>query len=74
VAPPEVESKAVPQRESHLAEQNALLSAAMAAEHAGDDATALGKLDQLIQRFPGGPLLESARAERQRILSAQPQR
>jgi hypothetical protein len=71
VAPPAVAATTAPQRESHLAEQNNLLSAAMAAEHAGDHATAIGKLDQLIQRFPAGPLLESARAEKQRILSAQ---
>lgn len=72
--PPAVEATPAAVRESHLAEQNGLLSAAMAAEHGGDHATALDKLDQLIRRFPAGPLLESARAERQRILSAQPQR
>jgi ferric-dicitrate binding protein FerR (iron transport regulator) len=61
-------------RESHLAEQNGLFSSAIASEHQGDHATALRKLDDLIQRFPAGPLAESARAERQRILSAQPPR
>ena len=54
---------------SRLAEQNDLLSAAMAAERQGQHAAALHKLDELISRFPGGPLSESARGERQRILS-----
>jgi hypothetical protein len=52
---------------SHLAEQNDLFSAAMAAERRGNSTTALRKLDELIARYPGGPLSESARAERQRI-------
>ena len=55
---------------SHLAEQNDLFSAAMAAERQGQHDVALSKLDTLIRRYPGGPLSESARAERQRILSA----
>ena len=55
---------------SSLAEQNDLLSAAMAAERQGQHDLALRKLDDLIARYPGGPLSESARAERQRILSA----
>jgi hypothetical protein len=59
---------------SHLAEQNNLFSAAMAAEHRGDHATAIGKLDELIRRFPSGPLVESARAERKRIVAVQPMR
>jgi ferric-dicitrate binding protein FerR (iron transport regulator) len=54
---------------SRLAEQNDLFSAAMAAERQGQHAAALRKLDELIARFPGGPLSESARGERQRILS-----
>ncbi len=66
------EAPAPVRRESSLAEQNNLFTAAMAAEHQGDHATALGKLDQLIERFPTGPLLQSARAERERILSALP--
>jgi ferric-dicitrate binding protein FerR (iron transport regulator) len=54
---------------SRLAEQNDLFSAAMAAERQGQHAAALRKLDELIARFPSGPLSESARGERQRILS-----
>lgn len=74
-APPASSLAPVPVvRQSHLAEQNNLLSTAMAAEHRGDHATALANLQQLIERFPTGPLVESARAERQRILSAQPTR
>jgi outer membrane protein assembly factor BamD (BamD/ComL family) len=57
-----------------LAEQNDLFSSAIASEHRGDHATAIRKLDELIQRFPSGPLLESARVERQRILSVQSSR
>jgi TolA-binding protein len=53
-----------------LAEQNDLFSAAMAAERQGQHELALRKLDELVERYPGGPLSESARAQRQRILSA----
>jgi hypothetical protein len=56
---------------SSLAKQNNLFSEAMAAERKGDHKAALLKLDALIGRFPNGPLLESARTERQRILSVQ---
>jgi ferric-dicitrate binding protein FerR (iron transport regulator) len=55
---------------SRLAEQNDLFSAAMAAERQGQHDLALRKLDELVARYPGGPLSESARAQRQRILSA----
>jgi ferric-dicitrate binding protein FerR (iron transport regulator) len=55
---------------SRLAEQNDLFSAAMAAERQGQHELALRKLDELVERYPGGPLSESARAQRQRILSA----
>jgi len=76
--PPEVlpsGASAIPSRhESHLGEQNDLFSAAMVAEHRGDHTAAIVYLDQLIEGFPKGPLVESARAERQRILSAQPRR
>jgi hypothetical protein len=69
--PPAPAEAPVPFRhESHLTEQNDLFSAAMAAEHRGDHVTALSNLDRLVERFPHGPLAESARAERQRILSA----
>jgi ferric-dicitrate binding protein FerR (iron transport regulator) len=78
-APSAPEWKLTPQGESndraalpvsHLAEQNDLLSAAMKAERAGRHGLALSKLDDLIGRFPQGPLLETARIERQRIMSA----
>jgi TolA-binding protein len=55
---------------SRLVEQNDLFSAAMEAERHGHHAAALHKLDDLIKRFPEGPLTESARGERQRIRSA----
>jgi len=41
----------------------------MVAERQGQHAVALYKLDELIVRFPDGPLTESARGERQRIRS-----
>jgi ferric-dicitrate binding protein FerR (iron transport regulator) len=56
---------------SHLAEQNDLFSGAMAAERQGQPDLALAKLEELLRRYPGGPLGESARAERARLLSAQ---
>ena len=61
---------APPTAVSRLAEQNDLFSAAMTAERQGQHDLALRKLDELVTRYPGGPLSESARAERQRILSA----
>lgn len=57
---------------SSLAEQNNLFSAAATAERQGQHDLALRKLDDLLARFADGPLGESARAERERILSAQP--
>ena len=70
IAPPPPATVApLPAARSRLAEQNDLFSAAMAAERQGQHAVALRKLDELIARFPGGPLSESARGERQRILS-----
>ena len=61
---------APPASVSRLAEQNDLFSAAMAAERQGQHDLALRKLDDLVEHYPGGPLSESARAQRQRILSA----
>ena len=57
---------------SSLAEQNDSFSAAATAERQGQHDLALRKLDDLLARFADGPLGESARAERERILSAQP--
>ena len=65
------ESVAVQPSPSRLAEQNDLFQAAMSAERQGQSDMALRQLDALTRRFPGGPLEESARAERNRILSAQ---
>jgi ferric-dicitrate binding protein FerR (iron transport regulator) len=56
---------------SQLAEQNDLLSSAMAAARAGQNDLAIRRLDALLSRFPEGPLGETARIERQRIKSAQ---
>jgi len=71
-APAIAPSLAPPTPVSRLAEQNDLFSAAMAAERAGQHDLALRKLDELTARYPSGPFGESARAERQRILSAKP--
>lgn len=62
----------VPEPDSRLAEQNDLLSSAMAAARAGQHQQALRRLDDLLARFPEGPLSETARIERQRIKTAQP--
>ena len=69
-APALAPSLASPSSVSRLAQQNDLFSAAMAAERAGQHELALRKLDELTARYPSGPLGESARAERQRILMA----
>ena len=74
LAVPARESPAAEPPTSLLAEQNDLFSAAMAAEREARHDLALGKLNELIARFPSGPLGESARAERQRILSSSGQR
>jgi hypothetical protein len=70
-APPEQAPTAAAEPVSHLAEQNDLLAAAMAAERQGQHEAALRHLDDLIRRFPEGPLRESAQAERERIRAAQ---
>lgn len=53
---------------STLADQNDLLAAALAARHRGDVAEALRWLDRLLNRYPDGQLVDSARAERRRLL------
>ena len=55
---------------STLAAQNDLFAAALAARRRGESAEAMRWLDSLIARYPGGPLIESARAERQRLVGA----
>jgi hypothetical protein len=70
-APAHADAQTSPVSVSRLAEQNDLFSAAMAAERQGQHDLALRKLDELIAHYPSGPLNESARVERQRILAAQ---
>ena len=53
---------------STLAEQNDLFAAALAARRRGDVTEAVRWLDRLIDRYPNGQLIDSARAERQRLL------
>jgi hypothetical protein len=55
---------------STLAAQNDLFAAALAARRRGENAEATRWLDQLIARYPDGPLIESARAERRRLVGA----
>jgi ferric-dicitrate binding protein FerR (iron transport regulator) len=54
---------------SRLAEQNDLFDEAMRSKRAGNGAVALVKLDRLLADYPGGPLAESAAAERMRVLA-----
>jgi hypothetical protein len=58
--------------ESRLAAQNNLFAEAIAAERKNQRELALRKLNELLRRFPGGPLDESARAERNKILPGLP--
>ena len=44
----------------------------MSAEKQRQREAALRKLDTLLQKFPGGPLEESARAERRKLLGTKP--
>ena len=53
---------------STLAEQNDLFAAALAARRRGDLGEAIHWLDRLIARYPTGQLIDSARAERQRLI------
>jgi len=55
---------------STLAEQNDLFAAALSARRRGDRAEAIHWLDRLIARYPNGQLIDSARAERQRLVEA----
>ena len=55
---------------STLAEQNDLFAAALAARRRGDVIDAIHWLDRLIARYPTGPLSDSARAERHRLIEA----
>jgi hypothetical protein len=60
---------APPLSSSTLAAQNELFAAALAARRDGDLPAARQRLDELLTRFPFGPLAESARAERRRLTS-----
>ena len=55
---------------SPLTEQNALYSRAMREKNEGRFAAAIVTLDRLVDEYPGGPLAESARLERMRILAS----
>lgn len=52
---------------SQLAEQNDMFARAVAARRSGNAALATSLLDDLLRRFPNGPLAESAAAERIRV-------
>jgi hypothetical protein len=54
---------------STLGSENELLSQAMAASAAGDDAAALTLLGAFLSKHPGSPLAENAAVERLRLLS-----
>jgi hypothetical protein len=55
--------------ESDLAEQNRMFGVAMQARRAGRFASALSSYEEFLARYPNGPLSESARVERIRILT-----
>ncbi|MEZ4225783.1 MAG: FecR domain-containing protein [Polyangiaceae bacterium] len=57
-----------PQESTSLAEQNRIYAAALAARDRGDDAKAIARLDELLRRYPTGPLAPEARVERFRAL------
>jgi hypothetical protein len=57
-------------RDSPLGEQNALFAVAVDARRRGDTSGAIAALEQLLSRYPSGPLDESARAERLRVVRA----
>lgn len=59
---------------STLAEQNDLFAAALAARRRGDVDEAIHWLDRLIARYPKGQLIDSARAERQRLIDLRGER
>ncbi|HSO40480.1 MAG TPA: FecR domain-containing protein [Labilithrix sp.] len=63
-------SVAHPSASSRLAEQNDLYEDAMRRKRAGDVTGAVSDLDRLLSSYPGGPVAESAAAERMRLLAA----
>ncbi len=60
-----------PEPGSSLAEQNTLYERALGQRRAGARAEAVATLEQLLARYPAGPLAESASAERMRLLAKQ---
>jgi hypothetical protein len=67
VASPE---RALPVPSSALAEQNDLFARASRAQRQGRTRAALAQYDELLARFPAGPLTEAAVVERLRVLRA----
>jgi hypothetical protein len=58
-----------PAQASTLAEENALLTRALASSRSGNDVAAVGLHDALIARYPRSPLARNAELERLRALS-----
>lgn len=54
---------------SSLAAQNALYEEALEQKRSGAPTAAVASLDRLLERYPSGPLAESASAERMRLLA-----
>jgi hypothetical protein len=67
VAPP-IAVSAPPMSASSLSAQNDLFADAMTAKRNGDARRAVSILDELVTSYPHGPLVESAEAERLRVL------
>jgi TolA-binding protein len=64
------DTPALPHRAlSTLAEENRLLARAMVASRRGDEANAVGHLDDFLRRFPESPLAQNAEVERFRSLA-----
>jgi hypothetical protein len=61
-----------PAQASTLTVQNQLFEQALAARRRGDHATAIGRLDELLARFPQGPLTEAAAKLRSELVKAAP--
>jgi len=57
---------------SSLADENALYQKALAEKRSGDTVTAVQSFERLLSRYPKSPLVESASAERMRILARDP--
>jgi ferric-dicitrate binding protein FerR (iron transport regulator) len=71
--PPPVETPSAPTPPpppaSTLAQQNDLFAEALEAHREGDTRRALRRLNELVTRFPNGPLTESAENERRKLRS-----